>query len=161
MKFLNSFKITCSEKIVGTLLEDHVEIWIEITDRGGLVKANQEFYSFVPKTEEVTRSFMTVGLLKKNQKEDMVEIFKVKLKTIPEVSAIRDSLSRKMPSRQLSDKLFKQIIKKAIDLRAYAFVTAFVQILKRKINSLTKEMKKVYSVEPIKKVEPAFRKILT
>ena len=126
MKFLNSFKITCSEKIVGTLLEDHVEIWIEITDRGGLVKANQEFYSFVPKTEEVTRSFMTVGLLKKNQKEDMVEIFKVKLKTIPEVSAIRDSLSRKMPSRQLSDKLFKQIIKKAIDLRAYAFVTAFV-----------------------------------
>ena len=68
MKFLNSFKITCSEKIVGTLLEDYVEIWIEITDRGGLVKANQEFYSFVPKTEEVTRSFMTVGLLKKKSK---------------------------------------------------------------------------------------------
>ena len=91
----------------------------------------------------------------------MVEIFKVKLKTIPEVSAIRDSLSRKMRSSQLSDKLFKQIIKKGIDLRAYACVRAFVQILKRKINSLTKEMKKVYRVEPIKKVEPAFRKTLT
>ena len=32
LKFLNSLKITCSEKIVGTLLEDYVERWIEITD---------------------------------------------------------------------------------------------------------------------------------
>ena len=62
---------------------------------------------------------------------------------------------------QLSDKRFKQIIEKWIDLRVCAYVTSFVQILKRKINSLTKEMKKVYSVEPIKKAEPAFRKTLT
>ena len=71
-------KTTCSEKIVGTLLEDYVERWIEITDRGGLVKANEEFYSFVLKIEEV-------ALLRKNQKEDMRKIFKVKLKTVPEV----------------------------------------------------------------------------
>ena len=32
LKFLNSLKITYSEKIVGTLLEDYVERWIEITD---------------------------------------------------------------------------------------------------------------------------------
>ena len=102
---------------------------------------------------------MTVDLMRKNQKEDMREIFKVKLITVPEVSAIRVSLSRKMLNRQLSNKLFKQIIEKWIDLRAY--VTVFVQILKRKINSLPKEMKKVYSVEPIKKAEPAFRKTLT
>ena len=138
-----------------------MERWIEITDRGGLVKANEEFYSFVLKIEEVARSFMTVDLLRKNQKEDMREIFKVKFKTFPEVSAIWVSLSRKMPNRQLSDKLFKQIIEKWIDLRAYAYVTVFVQILKRKINSLTIKMKKVYSVEPIKKEEPAFRKALT
>ena len=91
----------------------------------------------------------------------MREIFKVKLQTVPEVSAIWVSLSRKMPSRQLSDKLFKQIIEKWINLRAYAYVAAFVQILKRKINSLPKEMLKVDSVEPIKKAEPAFRKTLT
>ena len=36
-----------------------------------------------------------------------------------------------------------------------------VQILEREINSLTKEMKKIYSVEPIKKAEPAFTKTLT
>ena len=91
----------------------------------------------------------------------MREIFKVKLQTVREVPAIWVSLSRKMPNRQLSDKLFKQIIEKWIDLRAYAHVTAFVQILKRKINSLPKEMLKVDSVEPIKKAEPAFRKTLT
>ena len=102
---------------------------------------------------------MTVDLMRKNQKEDMRERFKVKLITVPEVSAIWVSLSRKMLNRQLSNKLFKQIIEKWIDLRAY--VTVFVQILKRKINSLPKEMKKVYSVEPIKKAEPAFRKTLT
>ena len=33
LKFLNSLKTKCSEKI-GTLLEDYVERWIEITDRG-------------------------------------------------------------------------------------------------------------------------------
>ena len=32
MKFLNSLKTKCYEKIVGTLLEDYVEKWIEITD---------------------------------------------------------------------------------------------------------------------------------
>ena len=75
-------KTKCSEKIAGTLLEDYVERWIEITDRGGLVKANEEFYSFVLKSEEVARSFMTLDLLRKNQNEDMREIFKVKLKPI-------------------------------------------------------------------------------
>ena len=82
--------------------------WIEITDRGGLVKANEEFYSFVLNIEEVARSFLTVDLLRKNQKEDMREIFQFKLKTVPEVSSIPVSLSRKMPNRQLSDKLFKK-----------------------------------------------------
>ena len=68
-------------------MEDFVERWIEITDRGGLVKANEEFYSFVLKTEEVARSFMTVDLLRKNQEENMREILKFKLNTVPEVSA--------------------------------------------------------------------------
>ena len=124
-----------------------------------LSESKWRIYSFVLKIEEVAHSFMTVDLMRKNQKEDMKEIFKVKLITVPEVSAIWVSLSRKMLNRQLSNKLFKQIIEKWIDLRAY--VTVFVQILKRKINSLPKEMKKVYSVEPIKKAEPAFRKTLT
>ena len=75
------------------------------------------------------------------------------------MSAIWVSLFRKMLNRQLSDNLFKQISEKWIGLRAY--VTVFVQILKKKINSLPKEMKKVYSVESIKKAEPAFRKTLT
>ena len=91
----------------------------------------------------------------------MREIFKDKIQTVPEVSAIWVSLSRKMPNRQLSDKLFKQIIEKWIYLRAYAYVAAFLQTLKRKINSLPKEMIKVDSVEPIKKAETAFRKTLT
>ena len=71
------------------------------------MKTNGKFYSFVLKIEEVTRSFMTVDLLRKNQKEDMREIFNVKLKTVPEMPVIWVSLSRKMPNRQLSDKLFK------------------------------------------------------
>ena len=83
---------------------------------------------------------MVVDLLTETQKEDMREIFQVKLKTVPEVSVIWIFLSRKMPNRQLSDKLFKQIIETWIDLRAYAYVTAFVEILKRKINSLPKEI---------------------
>ena len=83
---------------------------------------------------------MVVDLLTETQKEDMREIFQVKLKTVPEVSVISIFLSRKMPNRQLSDKLFKQIIETWIDLRAYAYVTAFVEILKRKINSLPKEI---------------------
>ena len=91
----------------------------------------------------------------------MREIFKVKLKAVSEVSVIWVSLSKKMPNKQLSNNIFTQIIEKWIDLRAYAYVTAFVQILKTKINSLTKDMKEIYSVKPIKKAEPAFRKTLT
>ena len=94
LKFLNSLKTTCSEKIVGTLREDYVKRWIETTDRDGLVKANEEFCSFVLKTDEVARSFMTIELLRKNKKEDIREIFAVKLKTATEVSAISVSLSK-------------------------------------------------------------------
>ena len=145
------------------LLENYVESWTEITDRGRLVKTNEEFYSFALKIEELARSFMTVDLLRKSQEEDMRKIFKVKLKTVLEVPAIWDSLSRKVPNKQLKDKLFKKIVEKWIDGRAYAYPRAFAKILKKKkkINSLTKKMKKVYSVEPFKKAEPAFRKIFT
>ena len=118
LKFSNSLKKTCFDKIVGALLEDYVERWIEIPDRDGLVKADEEFYSFVLKIVEVARSFMTVDFLRKNQKEDMREIFKVKLKTVPEVSNICVSLSRKRRNRQLSYKLFKQIIEKWFDVWA-------------------------------------------
>ena len=44
----------------------------------------------------------------------MRKIFKVKLKTVPEVPAIWDSLSRKVPNKQLTDKLFKKIVEKWI-----------------------------------------------
>ena len=89
-------------------MEDYAERWIETTDWGGLVKANEEFYSFVLNIEEVARSFLTVDLLRKNQKEDMREIFQFKLKTVPVLSSIPVSLSRNMPNWQLSDKLFKK-----------------------------------------------------
>ena len=71
------------------------------------MKTNGKFYSFVLKIEEVTRSFMIVDLLRKNQNQDIREMFNVKLKTVPEVPVIWVSLSRKMPNRQLSDKLYK------------------------------------------------------
>ena len=71
------------------------------------MKTNGKFYSFVLKIEEVTRSFMIVDLLRKNQNQDIREMFNVKLKTVPEVLVIWVSLSRKMPNRQLSEKLFK------------------------------------------------------
>ena len=71
------------------------------------MKTNGKFYSFVLKIEEVTCSFMIVDLLRKNQNQDIREMFNVKLKTVPEVPVIWVSLSRKMPNRQLSDKLFK------------------------------------------------------
>ena len=64
---------------------------------------------------------MVVDLLTETQKEDMREIFQVKLKTVPEVSVIWIFLSRKMPNRQLSDKLFKQIIETWIDLTCLCY----------------------------------------
>ena len=158
LKFLNSLKTKSSEKIVDMLLEDYVERWIEITDRGGLMKVKEEVYSFVLKLEGLAHSFVTVNLSRKNQKEDTSKIFKVKLKTVLEVSAIWVSLSRKMPKRKLSNKLFKQIIdkwiKRLIGLILNGFCLCYI------ICANFDEMKKVYSVEPIKKSELAFTKKL-
>ena len=44
LEFFNYLKTTCSEKIVGMLLEYYAEISIEITDGGNLVKVNEEYY---------------------------------------------------------------------------------------------------------------------
>ena len=83
-----------------------MERCIEITDQGGLVKLNKEFYSFELEIEEVACSFMTVDLLRKNQKDDLRDRFEIKLKIVLEVSAMLVSLSRKIPNRQLSEKIF-------------------------------------------------------
>ena len=79
-----------------------MERWIEISDQGGLVQANKEFYSFALKIEEEGHCFMKAGLLRKNQKEDMRKIFKINQKIVPKVSFPEN--------RQLSDKLFAKLI---------------------------------------------------
>ena len=122
------------------------------------MKVKEEVYSFVLKIEGLAHSFVTVNLSRNNQKEDTSKIFKVKLKTVLEVSAIWVSLSRKMPKRKLSNKLFKQIIdkwiKRLIGLILNGFCLCYI------ICANFDEMKKVYSVEPIKKSELAFTKKL-
>ena len=70
-------------------MEEYIERWIEISDQGGLVQANKEFYSFALKIEEEGHCFMKAGLLRKNQKEDMRKIFKINQKIVPKVSLSR------------------------------------------------------------------------
>lgn len=69
-------------------------------------------------------------------------------------------LSRNLGNENLSKILKAQIIKKWCDIKAKAHVTAYIQVVRRKLASLASEKKEKMTVELSKKGAPAMRKKL-
>ena len=107
------------------------------------------------------RAVLNLKLIKMYRGEDLREIIQDKLENHPFISKSWEIISRNVANQDLTDIVKKQIIMKWIDIRAQSFVIAYIQILKRKLSSMSKEEKKQVSGDLSKAAEPALRKTLT
>ena len=149
LQFFLSLKVSGNSSLKGCPFLDFAKKWMEIVDRGGLIKVNDEMFIFVRRVENVVRQVLN---------EDLRECLQTELEKSKLVSMAWDSLSRNMSNSDLVKILKKQILAKWVDIRGRSFVSSYIQILKHKLQSKKGEKEK--SLKLSKAGEPAMRKTL-
>ena len=134
---------------------DFTRKWVELVNRGGLIEVKDEFYIFIRRIEVVIRKILTIKFLKQYTNEDLRDILLVEIEQATFLKDCWQRLSKNLESIELSNYLYSQIIEKWIDIRAQAFVNAYIQLVKRAAN------KKKIETKASKKAEPALRKTLS
>ena len=160
VEFLDSLRITGDTSIKAHSFLDFTRKWIDIVNRGGLIKVNDDMFIFVRHVENVVRKVLNIGLLKTYHGEDLRDMIHNELRKHSLVDIYWDTLSRHVGNKKLVKHLKEQVISRWVDIRAKAYVKTYVQIVKRKLNSLAADKKKNSTVELSSKGEPAMRKKL-
>jgi len=153
---LNSLKTNTKAKFKAQTFLDYVHKWTDIVNKGGLVRVNDGMYIFIRRVEYCVQTVLSVKMLQVYKGEDLRKVIKDKLESDNLVISAWESISRLMPCRNLAKSLYLEVITKWIDIRAKAFVSSYVQIIK-----LTIRRNKNKTVELSKKAEPSMRKTLT
>ena len=161
LQFLDNLKMRSSTENSKKSFLEFTRSWISIVDRGGLIKVNDDMFIFCRRIENSVRTVLNLNLIKNYRGEDIREIIEEKLAKDNFINLGWDTISRHLGNKDLSKILKKQIIRKWVDITAKAYVNAYVQTVKRKLNSLSKEKKEKMTVQLSKKAEPAMRKKLT
>ena len=158
--FLNSLRCAHEKHFQCYTFLEFTRKWIDLINRGGLVKVNDDMFIFVRCVENCVRQTRNIKLIKKYQGEDLRDIIQKELQNSPFISYGWDSLSRLIPNRQLAEVLRNQLIVKWIDIRARSFVDSYVQRVKRTL-AKRKADGAASKVALSKKGEQSMRKTLT
>ena len=97
---------------------------------------------------------MTLSFLKYYRGEDLRDAISDKLKDSELVTSYWEKLCRNIDNEKLKELLRNQFINKWIDIRARAYVNAYLQIVKR-VNNKQSEKLKLSKI-----AEPALRKTI-
>ena len=162
IQFLISLKMKHSSAVEGASFFQFTKKWIDVVNRGGLVKVCDEMFIFIRLIENSMREILNLNLIKSYHGQDLREIIQVNLENSPFISKSWEKISRNVSNKDITDLVKKQIIIKWIDIRAQSFVSSYVQILKRKLSSISSDKKKEALSKILSKAsEPALRKTLT
>ena len=118
-------------------------------------------FLLVRKIEYLVRAVLNVELIKSYKGQDLRNSLACKIKENKTVNMYWDTICRHLNNDKLKILLKEQIIEKWIDIRARSFVNAYMQMIRRKLNKLTKEQKGKKTVKVSKLAEPAMRKTLS
>ncbi|XP_057311592.1 uncharacterized protein LOC130649343 [Hydractinia symbiolongicarpus] len=160
LQFLNSLKVSGDDKLQVYSFLDYTRSWVDQVSRGYLIKVNDDMFIFCRRIKNVIRKVLNLNMLKKYKGEDIRELFENELMKDSLIDQAWVILSRYLGNEKLSKILKAQIIKKWCDIRAKAYVTAYIQVVRRKLASLASEKKEKLTVVLSKKGEPAMRKKL-
>ena len=133
---------------------DYTKKWVDCVNRGGLLNVSDEFYIFIRDVENLARTVLNNQILLSYCGEDLRMILLEKFNNGRFIDSSWCILTRNISNKQLTEKLKQKIFNKWINVRAYAFVKAWIQIFKRKLTY--KSQKKLIS----EKGEPSMRKSL-
>ena len=122
LTFFLSLKSHGSETFPNHSFLSYVEKWVDLENRGGLVKVNEDFIIFVRRIETVTQSLFTVEFMRSYKGQDIKEILMERLNESSLIQLGWESLVRELPNRNLSKLLFTQILEKWTDIRANGYV---------------------------------------
>ena len=157
IQFLNGLRSVDNDKVHCHSFLDFTTKWVDLVNRGGLVKINHEMFIFVRRIENVVRRKLNLNLIKTYRGQDIRVIIEKELQNSSFISSGWDSVSRMLPNRQLAHVLMNQIIEKWVDIRARSFVDSYIQLVKRSIA----KNKVDSNIKLSKKGEQSMRKKLT
>ena len=160
LTLLNSLVITSDENLRCKTFLEFTNKWIELVNRGGLIRVSDDMFIFIRRIENIARQTLNIPFLKSYKGEDLRDIINKQLQESSLIANSWESLSRLMPNRKLASLLRSQILSKWIDIRARSFVDTYVQIVKNKLRDLKKKNIET-NVKVSKKAQPAMRKTLT
>ena len=137
------------EKCEESFLE-YTERWVNAVNRGGVLNVTDEFYVFIRRLENVARVIFNKDFLICYCNENLRELL---LKAFSESRLINSAwsvLTRHVANKDQAEKLKHKIYSKCINVRAYAFVKAWIQLMKRKMSKV-KGGSKVLKREALRK----------
>ena len=163
-EFLESLKDSHKGKVkTAQNFLDFVKKWSEVSDRGGVTYISTDMFIFIRRIENVVRSVLNLDMLKRYNGEDLRELIQTELEKHSLIDEIWDTISRNIGNEKLKSHLKQEIITRWVDIRAKAYVNAYVQIVKRRLNNLKSKDKE--TADKVKKLsakgEPAMRKTLS
>ena len=137
-------------------VEDYSKRWIETISRGGLLFVCDEFYGLIKAIELEVRLVLNKNILVNYCGQNIRSVILQKLTTSEEIDSKWAILTRVIDNSSLKKALRSKIFNKWINIRAHAFVKAWVQMVKRKHSKGSKPSQSLSE-----KGEPALRKTLS
>ena len=135
LQFPNSINANHSEHFSGNSYQEIVRNWTKLVSRGYLIEVNDDMFEFTKELELVVRSVLNTKFICKYSGQDLWDIIERKITDNELIIRAWNVLSRSITNETLINLTKKQMITKWVDIRAKSFVNAYIQVLKRRINS--------------------------
>ena len=160
LQSLHSINANHSEHLSGDGYQELVRKWTKLVSRRYLIEVNEEMFEFTKQLGLVVRSVLNAKFVCKYSGQNLGEVIERKISDNELIMRAWNVLSRSITNQTLINSIKKQMIIKWIDVRAKSFLNAYIQVLKRRINSHTSDggNKLATSAEPaLRKIESEFQ----
>ena len=150
VKTWNKSKMPDTESLI-----DYTNEWVDRTNRGGLFLVTDNFYRYIVRVEITARKILNSEFLGQYAGQDVRKLIMDALEKDPCVHVGWDTLMRSVTNQEVAKFLKKLVLSKWINIRANAFVKAWVDQLK-----LKQQLDKDGSTQVDKVAQPSLRKSL-
>ena len=139
---------------------DYTRDWTALRDRGGLFIINDELYIFIRRIENVARTIFNKNLLVQYCNQNLSNELKNQLSASELISEAWEKITRNLENKSLGEKLKMEIFTKWINIRATAFLKAWLAAQRLKIADDKAKSKKAKKSIISEKGAPSLRKSL-
>ena len=139
---------------------DYTRDWTALRDRGGLFIINDELYIFIRRIENVARTIFNKNLLVQYCNQNLSNELKNQLSASELISEAWEKITRNLENKSLGEKLKMEIFTKWVNIRATAFLKAWLAAQRLKIADDKAKSKKAKKSIISEKGAPSLRKSL-